>query len=111
MKHRAVSAKAGTNIEDVHVQVVKHVPAPKGDIHAPLKALIFDSYYDSYRGVVVYIRLYDGNVKAGDKIKMMSTGVEYEVTEVGFLDPVQDSISARIFTPAKLGISRLQSKR
>ncbi len=83
----AVSAKAGINIEDILVQVVKNIPAPKGDVNAPLKALIFDSYYDSYRGVVVYIRLYDGSVKIGDKIKMMSTGVEYEVTEVGFLDP------------------------
>ena len=83
----AVSAKSGLNINDVLVQVVKNVPPPKGDVNAPLKALIFDSYYDSYRGVVVYIRLYDGKVKVGDKIKMMSTGVEYDVTEVGYLDP------------------------
>ena len=83
----AVSAKAGLNIEDVLVQVVKNVPAPKGNPEEPLKALIFDSYYDSYRGVVVYIRLYNGCVRAGDRIKMMSTGVEYDVTEVGFLDP------------------------
>ena len=82
----AVSAKAGLNIEDVLVQVVKNIPAPKGNINDPFKALIFDSYYDSYRGVVVYIRVYDGKVKVGDKIKMMSTGVTYDVTEVGFLD-------------------------
>ena len=82
----AVSAKAGINIEDVLVQVVKNIPEPKGDINAPFKSLIFDSYYDSYRGVVVYIRVYDGKVKVGDTIQMMSTGVTYEVTEVGFLD-------------------------
>ncbi len=82
----AVSAKAGLNIEDVLKQVVKNIPEPKGDINEPFKALIFDSYYDSYRGVVVYIRVYDGRVKVGDKIKMMSTGVTYDVTEVGFLD-------------------------
>ncbi len=83
----AVSAKAGLNIEDVLVQIVKNIPAPKGDSAQPLKALIFDSYYDSYRGVVVYIRVYDGSVKMGDKIKMMSTDTVYEVTEVGFLHP------------------------
>jgi len=82
----AVSAKAGINIEDVLVQVVKNIPEPKGNINDPFKALIFDSYYDSYRGVVVYIRVYDGKVKVGDTIRMMSTGVEYDVTEVGFLD-------------------------
>ena len=84
----AVSAKAGLNIEDVLVQVVKNIPAPKGDEKEPLKALIFDSYYDSYRGVVVYIRVYDGKVKTGDVIKLMSTGATYEVTEVGFLEPL-----------------------
>ncbi len=83
----AVSAKAGTNIEELLVQIVKQIPPPKGDAASPLKALIFDSYYDSYRGVVVYIRVYDGRIKAGDRVRMMSTGVDYEVTEVGFLDP------------------------
>ena len=83
----AVSAKAGINIEDVLVQVVKNIPSPKGDMSEPLKALIFDSYYDAYRGVVVYIRIYDGCVKTGDIIRLMSTGADYEVTEVGFLEP------------------------
>ncbi len=83
----AVSAKAGINIEDVLKQVVKNIPEPKGNINDPFKALIFDSYYDSYRGVVVYIRVYDGKVKTGDTIRMMSSGVEYDVTEVGFLEP------------------------
>ncbi|MBP5245601.1 MAG: elongation factor 4 [Clostridia bacterium] len=83
----AVSAKAGININEVIEQVIKSIPAPKGDTDAPLKALIFDSYYDSYRGVVVYIRVFDGSVKAGDRILMMAQKTEYEVVEVGFMDP------------------------
>ncbi len=82
-----VSAKTGLNIKDVLDGIVENIPAPKGDFRAPLKALIFDSYYDSYRGVVVYIRVFDGCVKAGDVIKMMSNGVTYEATEVGVLRP------------------------
>ncbi len=83
----AVSAKTGLNIEDVLSAVVEQIPAPKGDENAPLKALIFDSYYDSYLGVVVNIRVMDGSVRAGDKIKMMNTGAVFEVTEVGTLEP------------------------
>ena len=79
----AVSAKAGINIEDVLEGIVKHVPPPKGDPDAPLRALIFDSQYDSYLGVVVYIRVMDGTVKSGDRIKMMNTGAEFEVIDVG----------------------------
>ena len=83
----AVSAKTGQNIENVLAAIVEQIPAPKGDEDAPLKALIFDSYYDSYLGVVVNIRLIDGKVRAGDKIKMMSTGAVFDVTEVGSLEP------------------------
>ena len=83
----AVSAKNGINIEDVLEQVVTAIPAPSGDKEAPLKALIFDSYYDAYLGVVVYIRIFDGTVKAGDKIRLMSTGAEFEVFEVGTMEP------------------------
>ncbi len=79
----AVSAKTGLNIEDVLEKIVTDIPAPNGDEDAPLKALIFDSYYDSYRGVVVYVRVMDGSVKAGTKIKMMNTKAEFDVVEVG----------------------------
>ncbi len=80
-----VSAKAGTNIRAVLEKVVRDVPSPRGDENAPLKALIFDSYYDSYKGVIIYIRLMDGRVKPGDTIRLMATGAEFTVVECGFL--------------------------
>ncbi|MFC0415754.1 translation elongation factor 4 [Cytobacillus solani] len=81
------SAKAGIGIEEILEQVVEKVPAPTGDPDAPLKALIFDSLFDAYRGVVAYIRVVEGTVKAGDKIRMMATGKEFEVVEVGVFSP------------------------
>lgn len=81
------SAKAGIGIEDILEQIVEKVPAPQGDSEAPLKALIFDSLFDPYRGVVAYIRVVDGTVKVGDKIRMMATGKEFDVTEVGVFTP------------------------
>ncbi len=90
------SAKAGIGIEEILEQVVEKVPAPTGDPDAPLKALIFDSLFDAYRGVVAYIRVVEGTVKAGDKIKMMATGKEFEVVEVGVFSPkaqVQDELT------------------
>ena len=80
-----ISAKMGINIKEVMEQVVKNVPAPKGDPNAPLKALIFDSYYDAYKGVIVYVRIKDGTLKPGDRIKMMATGAEFDVVDVGYM--------------------------
>lgn len=81
------SAKSGIGIEDILQQIVEYVPAPSGDLDAPLKALIFDSIYDSYRGVVLNVRITDGMVKPGDKIKLMSNGKTFDVTEVGVFSP------------------------
>ena len=78
-----VSAKSGVNIEQVLERIVTDIPAPKGDASAPLKALIFDSYYDPYKGVIVYFRVMDGSLKAGQTIRMMATGARFDVVEVG----------------------------
>lgn len=93
-----ISAKMGLNIEDVLEAIVAKIPAPKGDINAPLKALIFDSIYDSYKGVIVFVRIKEGSVKKGDAIKMMATGAVEEVVEVGYFGAGQfipcDELSA-----------------
>ena len=93
-----ISAKTGLNIEDVLEQIVKKIPAPTGDKDAPLKALIFDATYDSYKGVIIFCRLREGSVKVGDTIKMMATGASDVVTEVGYFGAGQfipcDELSA-----------------
>ncbi len=80
-----ISAKVGIGIEDVLERIVTDIPCPQGDDEAPLQALIFDSYYDSYKGVIVYIRIKEGTVKAGTRIRMMSSGAEFDVVEVGHM--------------------------
>ena len=82
-----ISAKNGINIDKVAEKIVSAVPPPEGDAGAPLRALIFDSYYDPYKGVIVYIRVVDGSVKVGGAIKMMHSGIEYETVEAGYLKP------------------------
>ena len=82
-----VSAKEGTGVEELLEQIVERIPAPEGDEKGKLKALIFDSYYDNYKGVVIYTRIFDGTVREGDVIRLMNTGKKYEVTEVGTYSP------------------------
>ena len=79
-----ISAKTGLNVEEVLEQIVTKIPAPQGDVNAPLKALIFDSIYDAYKGVIVFCRVMDGRVKKGTQIRMMATGFTTEVVEVGY---------------------------
>ncbi|MBR4292980.1 MAG: translation elongation factor 4 [Clostridia bacterium] len=83
----AISAKNGINIEQVLEHIVSDIPAPKGDENAPLKCLIFDSYYDAYLGVVINVRVFDGQLRSGDRIRLMSTGAEFDVVEVGVMSP------------------------
>lgn len=93
-----ISAKNGINIEDVLEKIVTDIPAPTGDPEAPFKALIFDSIYDSYKGVIIFVRVFDGNIRKGSRIKMFQTGTEVDVVEVGFFGAGQfipcDEISA-----------------
>ena len=79
-----ISAKSGINIDQVLEQIVNKIPAPSGDEDAPLRALVFDSIYDSYKGVIVFFRIFDGSIKAGDVVKMMATNASFNVVEVGY---------------------------
>ena len=80
-----ISAKAGTNIKEVLERIITDIPAPGGDDSKPLQALIFDSYYDQYKGVIIYVRVMEGSLKAGDVIKLMATGAEFQTVEVGYM--------------------------
>lgn len=80
-----ISAKMGINIEEVLERIITDIPAPHGDPNAPLKCLVFDSYYDSYKGVIIYVRVKDGTLKVGDTIRLMATGAEFQTVEIGFL--------------------------
>ena len=90
-----VSAKTGENIKEVLESIVKHLPAPSGDVDGPLRALIFDAVYDAYQGVIAFIRVFDGSIKAKDKIKIVSTGKEFEVDNVGIFRP-QPAVAERL---------------
>lgn len=82
-------SKSGLNVEEVLERIVTDLPAPKGDENAKTKCLIFDSYYDNYKGAVAYVRVVDGKVKVGDEIKLMATGKTFTVVEVGYFAPGQ----------------------
>ena len=97
-----ISAKMGTNVEEVLERVVTDIPAPKGDINAPLKALIFDCYYDSYKGVIIYVRVIDGEVKIGQRIRLMATGAEFDVVETGYMGAV-DHVNSSTLKAGEVG--------
>ena len=91
-----ISAKQGINIDQVLEQIVEKIPAPKGDVSAPFKALIFDSYYDSYKGVIAYVRVVDGVLRPGDTIRLMSTQAEFSTVEVGYMGATELAPSSEI---------------
>ncbi|MBQ8921325.1 MAG: translation elongation factor 4 [Oscillospiraceae bacterium] len=97
-----VSAKLGTNIEEVLERIVTDIPAPQGDENAPLQALIFDSFYDSYKGVIIYVRVKEGTVKTGDRIRLMATGAEFTVVEAGVMSAT-DHINNGILRAGEVG--------
>ena len=97
-----VSAKLGTNIEEVLERIVTDIPAPQGDENAPLQALIFDSYYDSYKGVIIYVRIKEGTVRTGDRIRLMATGAEFTVVEAGVMSAT-DHINNGILKAGEVG--------
>ena len=111
-----ISAKTGENVEDVLEAIVHQLPAPKGDDEAPLKALIFDSKYDSYRGVIVFVRVMDGTMKPHDTVKMMATGATFEVVETGIFGagrfiPNEDGLSAGMVGYFTASIKNVQDTR
>lgn len=110
-----VSAKTGFNVEQVLEEIVEKIPAPEGDENAPLQALIFDSYYDSYKGVIVYVRVKQGSLKAGQRIRFMATNAEFDVVEVGEMHPsglrVTDSLAAGDVGYIAASIKNIQDTR
>ncbi len=97
-----ISAKLGTNIEEVLERIVTDIPAPQGDENAPLQALIFDSFYDSYKGVIIYVRVKEGTVRTGDRIRLMATGAEFTVVEAGVMSAT-DHINNGILKAGEVG--------
>ncbi len=97
-----ISAKLGTNIAEVLERVITDIPAPKGDDKAPLKALIFDSYYDQYKGVIVYVRIVEGTLRVGDNIRFIATGAEFQTVEVGFMG-ARDLVAVKEIKAGEVG--------
>ncbi len=97
-----ISAKLGTNIAEVLERVITDIPAPKGDENASLKALIFDSYYDQYKGVIVYVRIIEGTLKVGDNIRFIATGAEFQTVEVGYMG-ARDLVSVKEIKAGEVG--------
>ena len=110
-----ISAKNGINIEEVLERIITDIPAPTGDVNAPLKALVFDSVYDQYRGVIVLMRVFDGSIRKGSRVKMMATGKEFDVVEVGIFGPGRflpvDELSAGMVGYFTAGIKTVSDTR